>query len=104
MRAPLVLAVFCALALSACTSMRVSGFVTDGRTGEPIGTCGVTVGPGYGHTDSAGHYVVNAKRGLKTMQFIAPGYQTLTVPVDSSTNRYPVVNVQLTPKKSAKEP
>lgn len=97
-----IVALICAIALSACTSMRVTGFVTDEVTGDPIGSCGITIGERYVHVDSAGHYSVNARTSWKTMKLIAPGYHPKSVTIDTSKTRYPTINVQLTPKKAGR--
>jgi len=73
----------------------VEGFVTDERTGDPIGTAGITIGERYIHVDSAGHYAVNARNSWKMMKLVAPGYLPKTVTIDSSKTRYPKVNIQV---------
>lgn len=102
MRKQTVVALICALAVSACTSVRVQGFVTDENTGEPIGTAGITIGERYAHVDSAGHYLMNVRKTWKNMELVAPGYETKTMTVDLSKSRAPQVNVQMTPKKAPK--
>jgi hypothetical protein len=102
MRRQTVVALCCALALSACTSIRVQGFVTDEKTGEPVGTAGVTLGERYTHVDTAGHYVLNVRKYWKNMQVVAPGYEIRTMKVDLSGHRAPQINVQMTPKPMPK--
>ena len=92
--------ILCAAMVSACTSIRVSGMVTDQRTGDPVGVCGVMIGSRYVRTDPIGKYVIGADASAKSMQFIAPGYETRTVPIDSSKTRYPVIDVQMVPKSN----
>ena len=96
-----VLVLIMALAVSACSSIRVTGFVTDEVTGSPVGGCGISFGSFYTSTDAAGHYVIKGNKSLETMQLIASGYESKSVSVDASDTRYPVVNVQLTPKGAA---
>jgi hypothetical protein len=87
-------------ALSGCDAMRVSGFVTDAITGEPIQACGVMIQDGYTHVDTAGHYSIRAELyGSKKLSFIAGGYEEETVVVDASKTRYPKLDVQLQPKQ-----
>ena len=87
--------------LSGC-SMKVSGFVTDAVTDEPVTTAGVTIGKRYVHVDMAGHYQIKARRYTKDkVEVIAKGYEKTAVPIDSSKSRYPQVNVALTPAKRA---
>ena len=90
-----------AAVLSACTSVRVTGFVTDELTGDPIEGCGISFGSIYTSTDAAGHYVIKGRKSWEAMQLIAPGYESKSVPVDASDTRYPTVNVQLTPRGAA---
>jgi hypothetical protein len=99
-----VLALFCALAVSACTSMRLEGFVTDEKTGEPIHTAGITIGEKYVHVDTAGHYVVNVRNYWKTMNLVAPGYVSKSVAWPTNGPRYQKFNVQMTPSGTAKVP
>jgi hypothetical protein len=88
------------VALSGCDSMRVSGFVTDAATGEPIHACGVMIQDAYTHVDTAGHYSIRAELyGSKKLSFIAGGYEGETVIVDASQTRYPKLDVQLQPKQ-----
>lgn len=55
------LAIVLCATTSACTSLRISGLVTDERTGEPVGVCGITSGPNYARTDPIGHYTIAVK-------------------------------------------
>lgn len=98
----LVLPLLCALAVSACTSVRVQGFVTDAVTGEPISTAGITIGQRYAHVDTAGHYIISAKKTWKNLQLVAPGYEPKTMTIDLSKARAPRVDVQMTPRKPPK--
>ncbi len=93
-------ALIAALALSACTSIRVSGFVLDKTTGDGIGACGIMLGRNYVHTDPAGHFSIKADYRDKMMSLTAPGYVPLTVPIDASETRYPIVEIKLVPKKN----
>lgn len=91
-----------ALTVSACTSIRVSGFVTDATTNVAVSSCGITFGHFYTHVDPAGHYVIKGRKSWAAMQVTAPGYEPQSVPVDSSKTRYPVVNIQLRSLKGSK--
>jgi hypothetical protein len=76
--------------------MRVSGFVRDADTGEPVSNCGVRVGEKYVHVDSAGHYVIKARFDRKTKaHFTAKGYEERVMNVDASKSRYPRVDVDM---------
>jgi hypothetical protein len=87
-----------AVSLSACTTMRVTGMVTDEQTGEPVGVCGITSGTKYVRTDPIGRYAIPVKREWKTMQVVAPGYERKTVTFGDQPTRRPVIDVGLTPK------
>ena len=95
------LALMAAVAVSACTSIRVTGFVTDESTGEPVGGCGITFGQFYTNSDAAGHFVIKGRKDWGEMRFLAAGYEQKSVAVDASETRYPVIRVQLTPKAKA---
>lgn len=94
---PAVVAV-AALSLSACTSMRITGTVTDQRTGEPITHGGVVSGPRSAPTDFLGRYVIGVDRSWKTMQVIAKGYEPKNVSFESASSRYPIIDIQMSPK------
>jgi hypothetical protein len=91
-------ALFASVALFACTSIRVTGFVTDESTGEPVGGCGISFGQLYTNSDAAGHFVINGRKNWEEMRVIAAGYESKSVPVDASDTRYPVIYIQLTPR------
>jgi hypothetical protein len=80
----------------------VSGTVTDQVTGEPIPLyCSITMGRGVRRTDHKGRYVINRGRyHARAIKFVAPGYQTVTLPVDWSQSRRPVIDVQMVPKST----
>lgn len=93
------LVLVCTVVLSACTSIQVSGFVTDEVTGEPVSGCGVSFRHSYANTDAAGHFLVRGRKSWAEMTLVAAGYERKTVPVDASDTRYPVIHVQMTPKR-----
>src|SRR5690349_1911637 len=84
MRSSLVLTGVVALSLVSCTTVRVTGMVYDRTTSDGIGSCGITSGPKYYHTDSAGHYDLKFKADWKTITLVAPGYHSQTITVDTS--------------------
>jgi hypothetical protein len=87
--------------LSGC-SMKVSGFITDAETDEPVSTAGVMVGKRYVHVDPAGHYEIKTRRYTKEpLVVVAKGYEKASVSVATAETRYPQVNVALTPTKRA---
>jgi len=88
------------LLLAGCTTVRVAGMVYDEATGDWINSCGITTGPKYYHTDSAGHYNLKTRADWKSMTFVAPGYETKSIPVDGS-KRFANVNVGLVPRASS---
>jgi len=102
-----------AFALVGCSSMRVAGIVTDAATKEGVGTCEITIDPHYAHSDPAGHYSIAARRcteegsGLKhlncarSMKLVCRGYETKTVPIDTSKTRSPKLNIEVTPVATA---
>jgi hypothetical protein len=98
---PLAILIGFSVFLSGC-SMKVSGFVTDAVTDEPVTTAGVTIGKRYVHVDMAGHYEIKTRRYTEDkVEVIAKGYEKTAVPIDSSKSRYPQVNVALTPARRA---
>jgi hypothetical protein len=96
-------ALLASVALFACTSIRVSGFVTDESTGQPVSGCGISFGQFYTNCDVAGHFVIKGRKSLEEMRVIAAGYEPKSVPVDASETRYPVIYVQLTPTGPGQE-
>jgi hypothetical protein len=100
-RVPITMALLAALALAGC-SMRVSGYITDAETNEPVSTAGISLGPKYVHVDTAGHYSIKAARHTEEkLAVVAKGYEKAAVSIDSSKSRFPQVNVALTPKRTA---
>jgi hypothetical protein len=89
-------AIVCALILSGCTSIRVSGQVTDDKTGDLLPGCGVTFGEFYSSCDGAGHFTIKGRSYWKTMRVVAPGYVARDVPVDASKTRTPSITVPMT--------
>ena len=87
------------LALPGC-AMRVSGFVTDSVTGEPVGRGHLTVGDRFASIDSAGHYSIKTRFNTKDrFVFSARGYVTQSVRVKiNQEQRYRELNVQLVPE------
>jgi hypothetical protein len=90
-------ALLASVALFACTSIRVTGFVTDDSTGQPVGDCGISFGQLHTNCDATGHFVIKGRKSWD-MRVIAAGYEPKWVPVDASHTRYPIVYIQLTPK------
>lgn len=91
------------LLVGCSTTMQVNGIVTDVETGRPIGTCQITMGDRYAHSDPAGHYSLTARRSTRDgsrsrpMNLKCDGYQLQSVIVDSTHSNRPVVNVQVVP-------
>jgi hypothetical protein len=85
--------------LSGC-AMKVSGFITDAETDEPVSTAGVMIGKRYVHVDPAGHYEIKTRRYTREpLVVVAKGYEKASVSVATAETRYPQVNVALSPTK-----
>jgi hypothetical protein len=88
-----------AFVLSGC-AMRVSGFVTDSVTGDPVQRGTLTVGDRYASIDSAGHYSIKTRFNTRDkFVFAAPGYVTQTVKVKRSQElRFREFDIRLVPE------
>ncbi len=95
--------IVCVSLLAGCTSIRVTGNVTDARTGDLIGPCGVTFGSFYSSCDGAGRFVIKGRKYWKSMRVVSPGYVAQDVPVDASKTRTPFINVQMTRSRSTEQ-
>jgi hypothetical protein len=95
---------FLVMLVAGCTSMRVTGNITDSVTGDVVPNCGVTIGPRYISADGAGHFVVNARKSWGKLDVVCAGYEPQSVEVDSSQSRYPTISILMTPRRSAKAP
>lgn len=84
------------LLASAC-SMRVTGVVRDGTSGQPIGGAVVMAEDGRNRlsvTDPRGQFAVKTAWRTHNLAISAPGYTTMGVQVPD-TERFPVVAVDL---------
>jgi hypothetical protein len=90
--------------IAGCTSMRVTGNITDSTNGDVVPNCGITIGPRYISADGAGHFVVNARKSWKTLDVVCAGYEPRSVAIDSSETRYPTISIPMTPRRNAKGP
>lgn len=81
--------------LTGCSSVRVTGTVTDAANGHGVSPCGITIGPRYVNTDLAGRYSVDARTWWNKMQVTCLGYESQTVSVDFSKSRYPKIDLQM---------
>jgi hypothetical protein len=98
-RAAAALPFVLAFALSGC-AMRVSGFVTDSVTGDPVQRGTVKVGDRYAPIDSAGHFSIKTRFNTRDrFVFAAPGYVTQTVKVKhSQEQRFRDLDIRLVPE------
>jgi hypothetical protein len=97
----LAVAVASTFAASGC-AVRVSGFVTDAATGEPVEGASLTIGERYTLVDTAGYYVLKARLNTKErLVFAANGYETQSLRFRKRDERFPKMNVQLVPTKAA---
>lgn len=93
------------LTLAGCPSMRVQGFITDAETREPVGTCQVTVGRAYAHSDPAGHYMIVARRKefrTKPMNLVCKGYEPRSLDAYQFRTKNRYIDLQVTPAVSSK--
>lgn len=86
-------------ALSAgCSAMRISGTVVDSETGEPAGSCYVTVASETVLTDFAGKYKTKVRRRkVTTLDVVCNDYEPQSLTIDKSKSRRQVVDVEMTP-------
>lgn len=94
MRARLAVVVLVALA-GGCTSMRLSGVVSDKKTGAPIMGAGVAVPDKWTTTGPDGRYSIKTNWAATTVNVNATGYLPASQAVDPGDERYPTLNVQL---------
>ncbi len=93
----------CAFSTGCPTSIRVIGVVTDAATAEPVGTCEITMGARYTHSDPAGRYSMVARRSTRdgnrqrVLNFACRGYEPASITVNGWGDRYPTVNLQVVP-------
>ena len=78
-------------------SMKLNGFVSDARTGKPVGGARIRVGELVTYTKETGAYLMKVHREPRTVaEVAAPGYETAVVTCEASTKR-PVCDLRLVP-------
>lgn len=97
-----VAATLSVLLLAGCGSIKITGVVTDAKSGHPVANCMAGVPGRFVQTDSEGRYTVTTRPWKDEVEFSAVGYLPRAVKF-TRTNRYPVVNTELQPESSLKE-